>query len=206
MSTFEEDLAKGIRTLSRRDPVIRGLVKAHRAPDFRPHDDYYPQLVRSIIYQQITGKAAESILRKFSEAVRGEFTPEVIAAVPDELLRGAGISPQKLSYLRSLTGHVLDRRLDLATIAMQPDDRVITDLTAVKGIGTWTAHMFLIFSLGRLDVLPTGDLGVRNGVQLAYGLPEPPTPRAVEELAAGNNWAPYRTIGAWYMWRAVTKD
>lgn len=203
--TFEEELGRAVRSLSRRDPVLRSLIREFGPPSFRPHDDYFRELVEAIVGQQISGRAANSIMRKFMEAIGGIMAPEAIAAVPDELLRGAGISPQKLGYLRSLTEHVLDGRIALDEIAKQPDEVVIAELTAVKGIGLWTAQMFLVFSLGRLDVLPTGDLGVRNGMTVAYELPEPPTPKQMQEVAEQNRWAPYRSVGAWYMWRALSR-
>jgi DNA-3-methyladenine glycosylase II len=124
--------------------------------------------------------------------------------VPDELIRGAGISPQKLGYLRSLAEHVVGGRLELGRLSELPDEEVIAELTDIKGIGVWTAQMFLIFSLGRLDVLPTGDLGVRKGMQIAYGFDELPVARQMEEIANTNRWAPYRSVGTWYMWRAMS--
>jgi DNA-3-methyladenine glycosylase II len=203
--TFEEELGRAVRSLSRRDAVLRSLIREFGAPSFRPHDDYFRELVEAIVSQQISGRAADSIMKKFREAIGGLMVPEAIAAVPDELLRGAGISPQKLGYLRSLTEHVLDGRIALDRIAQQSDAEVVAELTAVRGIGLWTAQMFLIFSLGRLDVLPTGDLGVRNGMMIAYEMPDPPTPKRMEEVAEQNRWAPYRSVGSWYMWRALSR-
>ncbi len=201
--SFELELQKGVRTLSRRDPLIRPLIKAHGAPTIAPRSDYFRTLVRSIIFQQITGTAGESIYRKLTALLGGDPTPELLRARPDEQIRSAGISPQKLGYIRSLIEHVDDGRLELDRIARLPDEEVIRELTEVKGIGVWTAHMFLMFTLGRLDVLPTGDLGVKKGMQLLYGLPEMPTPRQVEEIAEERKWAPYRSIASWYMWRAL---
>jgi DNA-3-methyladenine glycosylase II len=203
--SFEEDLQRAIRTLARRDPVLRSLIKEFPPPTFRPHTDYFKTLVESIVSQQISGLAAKSIMRKVREAVGETLEPKSIDATPDELLRSAGLSPQKLAYLRSLTEHVLDRQLDLATIAAQSDEEVIGELIAIKGIGIWTAQMFLIFSLGRLDVFPTGDLGVRNGMQVAYELPEPPRPKQMEAIALENRWSPYRSVASWYMWRALAR-
>ncbi len=200
---FEMLLGKGGRALARRDRVLRGLIRTHGLPRFRPHDNYFPTLVDAIISQQISSRAADSISRRLLEALGGVFDPRIMAEVPDELLRGAGISPQKLGYLRSLTAHVLENSLRLADLPALPDDEVIDELTAVKGIGVWTAQMFLIFSLGRLDVLPVGDLGVQRGMQLAYGLQSSPKPREMERLAEENGWSPYRSIASWYMWRVV---
>jgi len=203
LEKFEMLLGKGGRALSRRDPVLRGLIRTHGLPRFRPHENYFPTLVNAIISQQISSRAADSISRKLLEALGGVFDPRIMAEIPDELLRGAGISPQKLGYLRSLTTHVLENTLRLDDLGSLSDDEVIAELTAVKGIGVWTAHMFLIFSLGRLDVLPTGDLGVQRGMQVAYGLESSPKPREMERLAEEKGWAPYRSIASWYMWRVV---
>jgi DNA-3-methyladenine glycosylase II len=199
--SFEATLQKAANTLSRRDPALRPLIKQHGLPTFRPHSDYFDTLVKAIIGQQISSSAARSIMEKFRQAVGGILMPNSIAEVPDELLRGAGISPQKLGYLRSLCQHILNDELQLASLASLSDEEITRELTAVKGIGVWTAQMFLIFSLGRLDVLPIGDLGVQRGAQHLYGLPELPKPRQVEELAERQNWAPYRSVAAWYMWR-----
>jgi DNA-3-methyladenine glycosylase II len=202
--SFESTLQQAARTLSRRDPVLRPLIRQHGLPTFRPHDDYFDTLVDAIISQQISGRAAESIMRRFRDAVGGLLAPNIIAEVPDELLRGAGISPQKLGYLRSLCDHVLDNRLRLASLASLSDEEVTGELTEVKGIGVWTAQMFLIFSLGRLDVLPVGDLGVQRGAQILYNLPELPKPKELTQLAEERKWAPYRTVASWYMWRATS--
>jgi DNA-3-methyladenine glycosylase II len=198
---FDEDLASAMRTLARRDPALRALIRQHGTPTFRPHSDYFETLVDSIISQQISSKAADSIMRQFRVAFNDTIVPRLIVEAPDELIRGAGISPQKLGYLRSLSEHIEQGELELAALPLLGDKEVIERLTAVKGIGVWTAQMFLIFSLGRLDVLPTGDLGIRKGMQLAYSLAELPTARQIEEIAEANRWAPYRSVATWYMWR-----
>jgi DNA-3-methyladenine glycosylase II len=202
--SFELELQKGVRTLSRRDPLLRPVAKAHGLPTFRPGDDYFGSLVDAIISQQISGKAAESILARLNALTGGRATPAVLAALPDEAIRSAGVSPQKLGYLRSLVEHVEQNLLKLPVIADLPDEEVIRELTAIKGIGVWTAQMFLLFTLGRLDVLPTGDLGVKKGVQILLDLPEMPTPARVEGIAEERGWAPYRSIASWYMWRVLS--
>lgn len=199
----EEALARAARTLGRRDPILRPLVRKWGLPTFRPHSDYFDTLVESIVGQQISGAAARSILRRLREAFDGRFDPAAMSAARDEHYRGAGISPQKLGYLRSLATHVLDGSLELARLPSMEDHEVIAELTAVKGMGVWTAQMFLIFSLGRLDILPTGDLGVRKGTQIAYVMADLPTPRQVEALAEERKWAPYRSVASWYMWRTL---
>lgn len=198
------DIAAGVRLLCRRDATLRPVAREHGPPTFRLRENYFDILVESVISQQISGAAAESILRKLSGAFGGIYTPESIAAAPDELIRGAGVSPQKLGYLRSLAGHVIDGRLELDRLPDLSNEEVIAELTDVKGIGVWTAHMFLMFSLGRLDVLPVGDLGVKKGLQRVLGLDALPTPSQVAEIAEQRRWAPYRSVASWYMWRLAS--
>jgi DNA-3-methyladenine glycosylase II len=203
MTTFETDLTRGIKTLSRRDPILRPLIRKHGPPTFSPHTNYFDSLVDAIISQQITGRAAATILERMRRALGEGYGPEIVTAAPDELLRSAGVSPQKLGYLRSFCEHLGDGRLDLAELEGLDDDEIIARLTAIRGIGVWTAQMFLIFSLGRLDLLPSGDLGVRKGTRIAYGLQELPLPAQVEALSVERCWAPYRSIATWYLWRAT---
>ena len=166
--------------------------------------DPYAALVRAILFQQLAGAAALAIQRRFfalHQPVDEVPAPEQILALTDEEFRGAGISRQKMGYLRDLALHVSDRRLDLAALPALADPEVIERITAVKGLGEWSAHMFLMFHLGRPDVLPVGDLGVRNGMRITYDLEAMPTPK--EALVIGEPWAPYRSVGSWYMWRAA---
>lgn len=203
IAAFNEELERGVRKLVRRDPAIRDLKRAHGLPAFRPHGDYFRTLVRSILSQQISGSAAATIIGRVEDAAGTLSDPAAIAALPDEILRSCGVSGQKLGYLRSLGEHVRDGRLNLRRIAKLPDEEVIAALVDVKGIGVWTAKMFLMFSLGRLDVLAHEDLGVRNGVRIAYGLETQPERKEVEAIAEANGWAPYRSVACWYMWRAT---
>ena len=202
------------------DPVIGALIEEHGPYQPRPGGDPYGSLVRSIMFQQLAGPAARTIQRRFF-ALYGPAgypgirrrdeertpTPLAILATTDEAFRGAGVSRQKAGYLRDLAQHSVDGTLEFSGIDRLDDDEVTERLTAVKGIGEWSAHMFLMFELGRPDVLPVGDLGVRKGMQAAYGLGEAPTP--TRALAIGEPWAPFRSVGAWYMWRAastITQD
>lgn len=163
----------------------------------------FEALVRSIVYQQLSGKAASTIFGRVAQAV-GEITPDRLAAKSAEELRPLGLSGQKAKYIldlaeKTLTGVV--RFQDLPALA---DDAVIAHLTQVKGVGVWTAHMFLIFALRRPDVLPTGDLGIRNATQRAYGLKEAPKPEKLKNLA--RKWRPYASVASWYLWRSIDGD
>lgn len=190
--------------LRRTDPVLADLIERFGPYRLRPGNDPYGALVRAVLFQELAGAAALAIQRRFLALYGNEGSfpePERLLATPEEVLRGAGISRQKVAYLRDIALHVHEGRLDFAGLKSRPDEEVVARLTAVKGIGEWTAHMFLMFELGRPDVLPTGDYGVRKGMKLAYGLADLPT--AGEARRIGAPWAPYRSVGSWYMWRVV---
>jgi DNA-3-methyladenine glycosylase II len=176
-------------------------------PDGRGRpDEVYGALVRSITGQQLSVKAAASIWRRLLERFDGQTpTPEqILADDPEELRAACGFSRAKVAYLRSLAEHVLSGELELARMDELPDGEVIRELTAVKGIGEWTAHMFLMFTLHRPDVLPVGDLGVRNAAMRAYWLDAPPPAAGLEEIA--EPWRPYRTRASLYLWRSLDNE
>jgi DNA-3-methyladenine glycosylase II len=190
------------RHLAARDPVMAGLVEAAGPPRFgRPTETHFAALVRAILYQQLAGAAAAAIHGRLVTALDGEVTPERLLALPTETVRAAGLSANKTLSVQDLAAKVLDGRveLDRRRVARQSDDEVVTRLSTVRGIGRWTAEMFLMFQLLRLDVWPTGDLGVRKGYGLAWEVPGP-TAGALEEL--GDPLRPYRSVAAWYCWRA----
>jgi DNA-3-methyladenine glycosylase II len=195
--------------LRRADPVMARLIDEFGGPldadggGPRRPDDRYAALVRSITGQQLSVKAAASIWRRLLDRYGGHVpTPEqILADDPDELRVAAGFSRAKVAYLRSLAEHVIGGELALDRLPDLPDGEVIRELTAIKGIGEWTAHMYLMFTLHRPDVLPTGDLGVRNAVARAYGLDAPPTPAELTELA--EPWRPHRTRASLYLWRSL---
>jgi DNA-3-methyladenine glycosylase II len=160
--------------------------------------------VRAILFQQLAGAAAAAIQRRFfalQEPADRPPTPQQILALSDEEFRAAGISRQKMGYMRDLALHVIEGKLVFGELPALTDAEVIQRITAVKGLGEWSAHMFLMFHLGRPDVLPVGDLGVRAGMRITYGLDLVPTPK--EALIIGEKWTPYRSVGSWYMWRAA---
>jgi DNA-3-methyladenine glycosylase II len=168
----------------------------------RPRD-HYGALVRSIVGQQLSTKAARSIYTRLTDRFGGRTpTPaEVLSDDPDELRAAAGLSRAKVSFLRSLAEHVLDGSLELARLDRLPDEEVVAELVAVRGLGIWSAHMFLMFHLGRPDVLPVGDLGIRRSVMRRYGLGELPAPVALETIA--EPWRPHRTLACRFLWRSL---
>ena len=194
--------AAAARELAGRDPAIARLVDAAGLPRLRkPHDTHFEALVRSILYQQLAGSAAAAIHARLIGLVEGEVEPQRILALPPESLRGAGLSGNKAASITDLSARVLDGTvvLDPRGLARESDDEVVARLSAVRGIGRWTAEMFLMFQLRRLDVWPTGDFGVRKGYGLAHDGPMP-TPKVLEGL--GDVYRPYRSVAAWYCWRA----
>jgi DNA-3-methyladenine glycosylase II len=195
-------VARGRRHLARRDPVLKGLIRAVGAYTLQPDgSDRFGLLVRAIISQQISGKAAKAIHGRVRKTLGGRVTPRGLLNASDEALRAAGLSTGKLLSLRDLAGKVHSREVPLNRLHTWPDEEVIDHLVPVRGIGRWTAQMFLIFALGRLDVLPVDDLGLRAGAQRGYGLVELPRRQELEQLA--EVWRPYRTIATWYFWRSL---
>jgi DNA-3-methyladenine glycosylase II len=206
MTTAERSFSveDALAHLRKVDPQLAALIDRIGAYDAPRRSDPYAALVRAILFQQLAGAAAAAIQRRFfalHEPVDQPPTPKQILALTDEEFRSAGLSRQKIGYLRDLALHVAEGQLDLQALPALTDTEVIERVTAVKGLGEWSAHMFLMFHLGRPDVLPTGDLGVRAGMRITYGLDVLPTPK--EALVIGEKWAPYRSVGSWYMWRAV---
>ncbi|MEX1096151.1 MAG: DNA-3-methyladenine glycosylase 2 family protein [Planctomycetales bacterium] len=201
MAISRGNIERALAHLHAADPVM-GRVIADVGPfTLRPHRDRFGMLVRSIVSQQISTAAARAIRGRLEDLVASEnFSAENLGALSATRLRSAGLSAQKAAYLRDLCAHVRDGRLDLARIGRKPDETVIAELVEVHGIGRWTAQMFLIFALGRLDVFPHADLGVRSAIRNLYGLPELPD-RPTSERIAGP-WRPFASVASWYCWRS----
>jgi DNA-3-methyladenine glycosylase II len=199
--------AEAAEELAQRDPVMASLVDRYGPPLLRRKRStlgaaagHFEALAESILYQQLAGSAAAAIHRRFVAALGGSVTPEAVLATSVADLRGAGLSGSKEAAIRGLALAVDAGELPLARIARLPDDEVVRLLSALRGIGPWTAEMFCIFRLGRLDVWPVTDYGVRKGYARAYGLGDLPTPGALRAL--GEPFRPWRSVAAWYMWRA----
>ena len=199
MATPEYQKAR--RHLARRDAVMKRLIRAIGPCTLRTQDDHFAILARSIIAQQISSKAAIAIGTRLVNALgRGGLKPKNILAADEATLRAAGLSANKLAALRDLADRCLSGAVPLRKLRAMEDEEVIEALIPVRGIGRWTAEMFLIFSLGRLDVLPVGDYGLRAGVLKQYELAELPNKTTLTELA--EPWRPYRSIGTWFIWRS----
>jgi DNA-3-methyladenine glycosylase II len=197
-----EHVQAGLLHLRKSDAIMSSLIDQAGPFTLKLDRNRFGLLVRSILSQQISTKAARAIrLRLEQLLLPNKLSPEAIEQVTDEQLRSCGLSGQKVTYLRDLTRHILEDRLKLHRIGRLSDEEAIEQLIQVKGIGRWTAQMFLIFSLGRLDVFPHDDLIVRSSIQELYALPELPDKRTSHEIAA--QWAPYRSIASWYCWRLI---
>jgi DNA-3-methyladenine glycosylase II len=198
------DYAKARRLLSRRDPILRDLMRQHGTCGLAKaqHTDPFKALVHAIISQQLSTRAAATIAGRFDALFPGGLpTPSEIQAISDERLRACGLSGQKLKYIRDLCARIEDGSLPLDSLDRMSDDEVIEALTRVKGIGRWTAEMFLMFRLHRPDVLPVGDLGIVKAIQKAYGLRKVPT--ADRMVRIGESWRPYRSVACWYLWASL---
>jgi DNA-3-methyladenine glycosylase II len=198
------DYAKARRTLMRRDPVMRDLMRRYGACGLAnsQHTDPYKALVHSIMSQQLSTKAAATIARRFDDLFGGTFpAPAQVLAMPEDRLRSVGLSGMKVSFVRDLARRVEDGSLRLDALDAMDDEQVIEELTKVKGIGRWTAEMFLMFRLQRPDVLPIGDLGIVNAIKKQYRLRKTPTPQRMMRL--GESWRPYRSVACWYLWASL---
>jgi DNA-3-methyladenine glycosylase II len=188
------------------DPVMGRLVEKQGPRTLTPTDDYFFTLVEAIASQQLATKAADTIIGRIRALVPGEGTPDAdqVLALPDESLRGAGLSWSKVSYIKDLAERVASGRLPLDHISRMDEEEIIEALVAVKGIGRWTAEMFLIFSLARPDVLAVDDYGLRAAMRDLYGLPDLPKPAAMREVA--EPWRPYRSYASLYLWRSRERE
>ena len=193
-----------IHHLRRNDPVLSAIIDQVGDYQIRFRDPNFESLTKAIVFQQLSGKVASVIYGRLEAAVKGKVTPEEVLRLRPDRMRRLGLSKQKTIYIRDLARHARDRRVAFEELAALADHEVIERLTQVKGIGVWTVHMFLIFALRRNDVLPTGDLGIRNAIRKAYALEELPTPAEMEVMAV--KWRPYCSVASWYLWRSLEPD
>lgn len=199
-----EEYARARRVLMRRDPVLAPVIRKHRERSLLegPPADPFPALVRTIVGQQLSVKAASTIHGRLVALMPGgAATPEAVAALGDDQLRQVGMSRQKGAYLRDLAAKAASGELPLDALADMPDEQVIDAITRVKGLGRWSAEMFLMFRLRRPDVLPVDDLGIVNAIHRLYKLRKRPTPDRIRKI--GEAWRPYRTVACYYLWRSL---
>ena len=194
-------MRKAINHLKKSDPVLAAIIE--RVGPYRMEfgEPVFHSLAESIVYQQLNGKAAETIFKRFAALAGDPVTPERIAKLTDGEMRSVGLSKQKSSYLRDMAERALRGELDFSRLAEMSDEEVIKHLTQVKGVGVWTAHMFLMFTLKRPNVLPTGDFGVQTAIKKHYKKRKLPKPVQMEKMA--KCWEPYRSVACWYLWRSL---
>jgi len=183
------------------DPILAGIIERVGKYAMQYHEPTFRALVRSIVFQQLHGKAARAIFDRLLQKAGGEITPESILKLRPAQMRAIGLSKQKLTYIRDLARKTRDGLVEFERFPQMSDEEVIAELTQVKGIGEWTAHMFLMFALRRQNILPVGDFGVRSAIRKAYGMKVMPKPRTMERIA--KSWHPYRSIASWYLWRSL---
>jgi DNA-3-methyladenine glycosylase II len=197
-------MKKAISHLKRSDPVLAAIIGRVGEYSIRFREPDFETLVKSIVFQQLSGRVAEVIFGRLASAVDGKMTPAAILKMRPARMRKLGLSAAKTAYIRDLARHTRDGSVVFEELGGLPDEEVIARLTKVKGIGVWTAHMFLMFALQRHNVLPTGDLGIRSAIRKAYALEEMPLPKEVEAIAA--KWHPYCTVASWYLWRSLDTE
>lgn len=194
-------MKEAIHHLRVSDPILSEIIDRVGEYQIVFNDPGFETLVKSIVYQQLSGRVASVIFARVAKAAGGKLTPENILKMRPSRMRTLGLSGQKTAYIRDLARHTRDGRLVFEELPQLPDTEVIERLTQVKGIGVWTAHMFLMFALRRADVFPVGDLGIRNAIRKAYGMDEMPKPAEMEAIAM--RWRPYCTVASWYLWRSL---
>jgi len=194
-------MRKAINHLKKADPVLAAIIEQVGSCKMNYDEPAFAALAEAIVYQQLHGKAAATIFKRLTDLAGLPLIPEGILKLSEEQMRSAGLSKQKLSYLRDLAAKTQSGELDFACLPQLSDEEVINRLTAVKGIGVWTAHMFLMFSLRRPDVLPVGDLGVQAAIRKHYRKRKMPKPAQMEKIA--KIWSPYRSVACWYLWRSL---
>jgi len=200
-----ENLQIAADYLAKTDPQLAPIIARAGTPSIVPNKQYYQALVESIISQQLSVKAAATIQKRFLDLFPGEDfpTPGMILEKDIEELRSVGLSRQKGTYIQDLAVKVLEETVRFNHLDALSNEDVIAELTKIKGVGVWTVHMFLMFCMGRLDVLPNGDLGIKNGMYALYNLKEKPTPDEMTALAKKNKWHPYETVASWYIWHSL---
>lgn len=204
LTATKQTLSEAMLHLSNHDPSIAELIRLHKPCDITPHRNYYQELVESIVGQQLSVKAAAAIRARFVALFDGSFPDaQTIASAEPDLLRSAGLSGAKVRYVQDLAVRVARNEINFAAFDQLSNQDITAILTQVHGIGEWTAHMFLLFCMGRLNVLAYGDLGVRTAIMRQYNLKSLPSTSAVQQIATDHHWSPYESVACWYLWRSL---
>ena len=201
MNSFE--IRNGINHLIKKDRNLKRIIISAPICSLKPKKNYFKALITAIIGQQLSLKAAASINQRLLNYFNHHLTSEKILQTPEQVLRDKGLSRSKIKYLKDLSMKLQSKEVTLRGISSKSDEEIVTELTKIKGIGIWTVHMFLIFTLGRINVLPTGDLGLKRAIMINYKLPELPDEELVKKIANKYNWHPYCSIASWYLWKSL---
>ena len=196
-------IVKGIKHIYNNDVKIAKIIDVAGKCDLKPHNNYYYSLIKAIVGQQLSVKAASSINKKFFLFFNGKPSTKKILNEEDQALRNLGLSWAKVKYVKDLSQKIINRKISFRNINKKSNEDIISELTMVKGIGIWTVHMFLIFTLGRLNVLPINDLGLKNAIKNIYSLRKIPNETKIKRIAKKNGWEPYPTIASWYLWKSL---
>jgi len=204
LSNFQERLHVAERHLSKRDSILRPFIEKHSPCRLRLRTRHFETLIEAIISQQLSTKVADTIIGRFKSVYApARFPrPAQILTTPDGTLRATGMSGAKVAFIKDLAAKTEEGAIKFSRLARLSDEEVVDTLIPVKGVGVWTAHMFLIFSLGRLDVLPVGDLGIRRAIERLYGFDHLPSAAEIEQIAGDRGWRPYCSIASWFLWRS----
>lgn len=196
------ELKKGVKHLSTNDITLATIIKKIGKCNLNSHNNYYYSLLGSIVSQQLSSKAADVIFDRFLNYF-GDPEPQAVLNADALEIRQLGLSNSKVKYVKDLSAKILSKEISFRGIQNKPDEQIITELTKVKGVGEWTVHMFLIFTLGRLNVLPTGDQGIKRAMMNVYKLKELPDDKKMRKIAAKYKWDPYCSIACWYLWKSL---
>jgi DNA-3-methyladenine glycosylase II len=197
------EIAKALQHLSAKDKTLLRIIKKTPKCNLPAHRKYYISLLKAIVGQQLSVASARAINTRFLSFYDVDPKPEKILKTKDEKLRELGLSFAKIKYVKDLSKKIISKEVNFRNISKKSDIQIIEELTKVKGIGVWTVHMFLMFTLGRINVLPSGDLVIKKAIMLNYGLKKLPDEKKVKQVAEKNNWSPYNSVAAWYLWRSL---
>ncbi|QQS36518.1 MAG: DNA-3-methyladenine glycosylase 2 family protein [Ignavibacteriales bacterium] len=197
------EIENGTRHIYKNDPALAAIIDAAGVCTIRKKKDFYHAMLRSIIGQQLSVKAGDAIEKKFFTFFKNDPSPEHILEATDLQLRNLGMSWAKAKYVKDLSQKIVDGEIHFRGLDKKTDQQIIEELTKVKGVGVWTVHMFLIFTLCRLDILPVSDLGIRKGIQKLYRLKKLPDEKKMIKISRTNNWSPYNSIASWYLWKSL---
>ncbi|MCX6169729.1 MAG: hypothetical protein NTX65_10325 [Ignavibacteriales bacterium] len=199
----KSEIALAVKHLSKHDKVLSTIIKNFGIINLTSHKKYFELLLCSIIGQQLSVYAAASIEKRFLNLFNNNPLPDLVLQTDDLVLRSVGLSNSKVKYVKDLSQKIISGELKLKGFSKMSDDEIIAELTKVKGIGIWTSHMFLIFTLGRLNVLPVGDLGIRKSIMVNYRLKKLPEDKTIHSIAKNNGWHPYCSVASLYLWRSL---